>query len=79
MDLKFVVTLRESVQERRNRYTVIDRMHFFLLCQEIMSGGRGRPRQKLMDWMMEDGYGKRKEKAQHREELSRCAFGPAMT
>ena len=23
--------------------------------------GRGRPRQKLMDWMMEDGYGKLKE------------------
>jgi len=23
--------------------------------------GRGRPRQKLMNWMMEDGYGKLKE------------------
>ena len=23
--------------------------------------GRGRSRQKLMDWMMEDGYGKLKE------------------
>ena len=30
--------------------------------------GRGRPRQKLFDWMMEDGYGKLKEKAQHQEE-----------
>ena len=41
------------------------------LQREIMEGrmegkrGRGRPRQKLMDWMMEDGYGKLKEKAQH--------------
>ena len=26
---------------------------------------RGRPRQKLMGWMMEDGYWKLKEKAQH--------------
>ena len=33
--------------------------------------GRGRPRQKLMDWMMEDGYWKLKENAQHREEWSR--------
>src|SRR6218665_185811 len=33
--------------------------------------GRGRLRQKLMDWMMEDGYGKFKEKPQHREQWSR--------
>jgi len=39
--------------------------------------GRGRPRQKLMDRMMEDGYGKLKKKAQHREEWSRSTFGPA--
>jgi len=29
--------------------------------------GRRRPRQKLKDWMMEDGYGKLTEKAHHRE------------
>ena len=39
--------------------------------------GRGRPRQKFMDWMMEDGYGTPKEKAQYREEWSRWTFGPA--
>jgi len=32
-----------------------------------MEEKRGRPRQKLMDWMMEDGYGKLKEKAQQNE------------
>jgi len=28
-----------------------------------------------MNWIMEDGYGKLKEKAQHREEWSRWRFG----
>jgi len=39
--------------------------------------GRGRLRQKLMDWMMKEGYGKLKGKAQHREEWSCWTFGPA--
>jgi len=44
------------------------------LQREIMKGrldgkrGRGRPRQKLMNWLKENGYGKLKEKAQHRKE-----------
>jgi len=42
-----------------------------------MNGKRGRPRQKLMDWMMEDGYKKLKEKAQHRQEWSCWTFWPA--
>ena len=53
------------------------------LQREIMEGrmegkrGRGRPRQKLMDWMMEDGYWTIKERAQHQGEWSRWTFGPA--
>jgi len=53
------------------------------LQREIMEGrmegkrGRGRPRKKLRDWMMEDRYWKLKEKAQHRVEWSRWTLGPA--
>jgi len=53
------------------------------LQRDMMEGrmegkrGRGRPRQKLMNWITEDGYWKLKEKAQHREEWSRWTFGPA--
>src|SRR6218665_1589959 len=39
--------------------------------------GRGRPRQKLVNWMMEDGYGKLKEKAEHRKEWSQWTSGRA--
>jgi len=54
-----------------------------ILQREIMkesmewNRARVRPRQKLMDWVMENGYRKLKKKAQHREEWSRWAFGPA--
>src|SRR6218665_1612063 len=43
------------------------------LQREIIEGrmdckrGRGRPRQKLLDWMMSEEYNKVKEEAQHRE------------
>jgi len=53
------------------------------LQREIMDGrmegkrGRGRPREKFMDWMKEVRYGKLKEKAQHREEWSCWTLGPA--
>jgi len=39
---------------------------------------KGRPRQKLLDWMMEDEDGKKlKETAQQREAWNRWTFGPA--
>ena len=53
------------------------------LQREIMEGRmegrrqRGRPKQILKNCMMEDGYWKLKEKAQHPEEWSRWTFGPA--
>src|SRR6218665_228689 len=43
------------------------------LKREIIKGrmegkrGRGKPRQKLLDWMMSEEYSKLKEEAQHRE------------
>src|SRR6218665_2441846 len=46
------------------------------IVEERMGGKRLRPKQKLMDWMM-DSYGKLKEKAKQREEWSRWTFGPA--
>src|SRR6218665_1861015 len=39
--------------------------------------GRGRPRQKLLDWMMSKGYSKLKEEAQNRETWSHCRSRPA--
>ena len=39
---------------------------------------KGRPRQKLLDWMMEKGYRELKERAQHqRKEWNHWTFGPA--
>ena len=39
--------------------------------------GRGRPRKKLLDWMMSEGYGKLKEEAQNREPSDVWTSGPA--
>jgi len=51
------------------------------LKREIIEGrmegkrGRGRPRQKLLDWMMTEGYCELKEEAQHRETWSHARSG----
>ena len=53
------------------------------LQREIIEGRmegkreRGIPRQKLLDWMMSEGYSKLKEEAQHRETWSHWRSGPA--
>src|SRR6218665_2868733 len=53
------------------------------LQREIIEGrmegkrGRRRPRQKLLDWMMSERYGKLKEDAQNREKWSHRTSGPA--
>src|SRR6218665_2533261 len=53
------------------------------LQREIIEGrmegkrGRGRPRQKLLDWMMSDGYSTLKEEAQHQGTWSHWRSGPA--
>src|SRR6218665_1392111 len=49
------------------------------IIEERMEGkrGRGRPRQKLLDWMMSERYSKLKEEAQHREAWSHWRSGPA--
>jgi len=39
--------------------------------------GRGRSRQKLLDWMMSERYSKLKEEAQHHEMWSHWKSGPA--
>src|SRR6218665_2876157 len=53
------------------------------LQREIIKGrmegkrGRGRPRQKLLDWMMSEEYSKLKEEAQHRETWNHWRSEPA--
>ena len=41
-----------------------------------MDGKRGKPRQKLLDWMMSEEYSKLKEEAKHRETWSHWRSGP---
>src|SRR6218665_1784315 len=68
------------VEEKRSLLTIIKTRHRNWmqhimrgdsLQREIMKGrmegnrGRGRPRQKLLDWMMSEEYSKLKEEAQH--------------
>src|SRR6218665_3118310 len=53
------------------------------LQREIIKGrmegkrGRGRARQKLLDWMMSEEYSKLKEEAQHRETWNHWRSEPA--
>jgi len=53
------------------------------LQREIIEGrmegkrGRGRPRQKLLDGMVSEGYSNLKEEAQNRETWSHWRSGPA--
>src|SRR6218665_3802870 len=42
-----------------------------------MDGKRGKPRQKLLDWMMSEGYSKLKEEAKHRETWNHWRHEPA--
>src|SRR6218665_2939013 len=52
------------------------------LQREIIKGrmegkrGRGRPRQKLLDWMMSEKYSTLKQEAQHRETWTHWRSGP---
>ena len=59
---------KNETMERDETYNERDSLQREIL-EGIMEGncGRGRPRQKLLDWMMSDGYSKLKEGAQRRE------------
>src|SRR6218665_2455912 len=77
------------VEEERSLLTMRTRQRNWImrgdsLQREIIEGrmegkrGRGRPRQKLLDWTMSERYSKLKEEAQHRETWSQCwRSGPA--
>src|SRR6218665_3904708 len=66
---RFLLTIIRTRQRNWMRHI----MRGDLLQREIIKGrmegnrGRGRPRQKLLDWMMSEEYSKLKEEAQHRE------------
>src|SRR6218665_856357 len=80
------------VEEERSLLTIIrtrqgDWMRHIMrgdsLQREIIKGrmegkrGRGRPRQKILDWMMSEDYSKLKEEAQHRETWNHWRSEPA--
>ena len=69
--LKLVEEERSLIIRTRQRNWMRHIMRGDSLQREIIKGrmegkrGRGRPRQKLLDWMMSDKYSKLKEEAQH--------------
>src|SRR6218665_3841325 len=68
---------------QRNWMRHISLMRGDSLQREIIKGrmegkrGRGRPGQKLLDWVMSEEYSKLKEEAQHRETWNHWRSEPA--